>query len=200
MTSVAGEIVVVGVITGTHIIEDIGIAVPHKVAVNISAELALRSKDLHRGIQQGKIFMLDGGSGIRAATTPTSDHNRVAQLEAENARLKQELDAEKLRNQGLQDVLAGFGAQLQGLNVTLGRLGDRPPQGIQMHGSVPMALGTVAPEAAPGVVGGEVPTFLPERIRPDAAESQIRPAMETAEKSNVTSAASKLRELKKGTG
>lgn len=191
-----GEIVVAGLVTGTHLIEDIGIAVPNQVAVRIPADLAMRSKDLWRGIQQGRLFQLHSGAGLHVAKGPTPTSNREAQLEAENKRLRGELDAERMRNDGIQSVLDGLQAQLQGVQMAVGKLGAAP-RVVQV-----MPSGQVVAPVAAGseVVGGEVPAFLPERIHPDTAETQIRPATETAEKANVTSAASKLRELKKQSG
>lgn len=192
MNQMTGEVIVAGLVTGTHIIEDIGIAVPHQIAVHIPAEQALQSKDLWRGIQQGKLFKLDGGGGLRTATrVQTPDNNRVAILEAENQKLRQELLEEKRRSAGFQELLAGLQGQLHGVQVALGRLGDAPRV---VH--VQQVNGHSEPQATE-VVGGEVPTFLPEHIRPETAELQIRPATETAEKSNVSSATNKLREMKK---
>lgn len=193
--SLTGEVIVAGLVTGTHIIEDIGISVPHKVAVHISGDLALRSKDLWIGIQQGKLFKLDGGSAFHMSPprAPNPDTNRMAQLESENAKLRQELAVSQAREAGLQNLLAGLEAQIQGVAMAVGKLGEAP-RFVQMVS--PGAVAQVAQEAT-GVVGGEVPTFVPDRIRPDTAEAQIRPTIETTEKTNVSSAASKLRELKK---
>lgn len=198
MNGMSGDIVVAGLVTGTHIIEDINISVPHQVAVRIPAEMALRSKDLWRAIQQQKVFKLDAGHGLQIAVKPTPastpdvDSDRVSQLETENKRLTQELALERQRNERLQDLLSGLQAQLQEVKQSLGRLEDGPKV-VQ----VVQASQQASPGAVTGVVGGEVPTFVPEKIRPEAAEAQIRSSTETVEKTNVSSAVSKLRELKK---
>ena len=203
MNSMSGEVIVAGLVTGTHLIEDIGVAVPHQIAVHIPADQALRSKDLWRGIQQGKLFKLDGGSGFHVGSARTAEASRLANLESENHRLtlelaeaRRELEAERNRNHGLVDVLAGLQAQLQGVQAAVGRLGDASRD---VHNT---QVGPGAPSvAAPnGAVGGEAPTFLPDRIRPEAAVAQIRPATETTESSNVANAASKLREMRKQPG
>jgi hypothetical protein len=62
---IQGVYVVAGMVAGTHIIEDIKVPVPHQVAVRIPADLAHKSKDLWRGIQAGKLFMLTGGYTIK---------------------------------------------------------------------------------------------------------------------------------------
>lgn len=193
MNAPTGEVIVAGLVTGTHIIEDIGVGVPHKIAVRIPADQALRSKDLWRGIQQGKLFKLDGGWGLQAAARGASvESGRIVELEAEVAKLTRELEVERARNAGLQDILSGLSGlsgQLKDVQTSLGELGTRP---IVVQGS-----GSVAQNGAVGVVGGEVPTFVPERIRPESAETQIQPTIQTTEKTNVSSAASKLRELKR---
>jgi hypothetical protein len=67
----------------------------------------------------------------------------------------------------------------------------------QQFGMRPGSLPGVVSPVVVEVVGGDVPTFLPGRIGPAAAETQIRPSTELTENSNVSSAASKLRELKR---
>jgi len=193
VSNVSGEIIVAGLVTGTHIIEDIKVAVGHKVAVRIPGELALRSQDLWRGIQQGKLFQLDGGSGLHVSRAPAPENVRVAELEAQVRQLRNELEQERHRNAGLQQLLIGLQTQIQGVQqvAATGQFGYRP---VSPANGAP-ANGAPAVE----VVGGEVPTFLPDRIQPKEAEAQIRTTTETAEKSNVSSAASKLRELKQRT-
>lgn len=195
MNTLAGEIIVAGLVTGTHMIEDIGIAVPHKVAVRIPADLALRSKDLWRGISQSRLFQLSGGAGLHVAKTPTDDANRVGQLEIENKRLRRELEAEKNRSAGLESLLSGLQTQLQGVQSAIGRL-EALPRVV-----APMMTSTVAsttPAEAIEVVGGDIPTFLPSRIHPEEAEAQIRSTTETADTANVPLALSKLRQMRSG--
>ncbi len=211
----SGEVVVAGLVTGTHLIEDIGIAVPHQVAVRIPADVALRSKDLWRGIQQNRLFRLNAGSGlIFAADTsvphppppiPPSPavqqesqrlHHEVQRLQQENQQLRQEhqrlvveLTAERQRNDSLQAALV---SGLQGVQTAIGKLESAPR--VVMVGPGASSAGS------PDVVGGDVPTFVPGKILPENVEAQIRPDKATAERSNVASAASRLRELKRGGG
>lgn len=194
-----GEIIVAGLVTGTHLIEDIGVAVPHKVAVHIPADQALRSKDLWRGLDQGKLFKLDGGC-IQVNRVPAGESGEiatlraeVARLETENKRLKIDAETERLRADGFQTVLGGLEAQLAGVRQAIGKLGDLPRVVHVVQGTAAVS----GPSA--DVVGGDAPTFIPDRIRPaEDVETQIRTETATAEKSNVSSAASKLREMKKG--
>lgn len=206
----SGEVVVAGLVTGTHLIEDIGVTVPHQVAVRIPADVALKSKDLWRGIQQNRLFRLNAGSGLNIAAEvhapPPANaavqqenqrlHHESQRLQQENARLQQEnqrlaaeLAAERQRNDSLQAALV---SGLQGVQTAIGKLESAP--------RVVMAGPGAAPVGGPDVVGGDVPTFVPGKILPDNVEAQIRPDKATAERSNVASAASRLRELKRGGG
>lgn len=203
-----GEVVVAGLVTGTHLIEDIGVAVPHQVAVRIPADVALRSKDLWRGIQQNRLFRLNAGSGLSAAreiqaapppppAAPGPDMVALQQenqrLKAENQRLVADLEKERQRNDTLQNLLGGLTSGLQGVQTAIGKLESAPR--VIVAGS-PGAVAASSPE----VVGGDVPTFVPDKILPDNVEAQIRAEKETAERSNVASAASRLREMKRGGG
>lgn len=196
-----GEIIVAGLVTGTHIIEDIGVAVPHQVAVLIPADQAIRSRDLQRGLQQGKLFKLDGGSGIRqerSSPEVTAQHDAsMARLEAENKQLRFDLEAERIRSGGLATLLGGLEAQLAGMRQAIGALGALPRVVQVVQGQ--SAQGAHA--ALPDVVGGDAPTFIPDRIRPtEDFETQIRTETATTDKSNVSNASSKLREMKTRSG
>lgn len=190
-----GGISVVGCVTGTHIIGDINVVVPHRVAVFISAEQVLRSKDLHRALQQGRIMKLDGGSALRVESSgapPSSDSTRVAQLEAEIQHLRRELEAALNREAGLQQVFASFGGQLAGIQGALGRLETRAP--VTVGASAQNVSGNAAGR---GVVGGSAPVFIPSQITPDVSESSIQVETSESGESSVTDARSRLRELRK---
>ncbi len=190
-----GGISVVGCVTGTHIIGDINVVVPHRVAVFLTAEQVLRSKDLHRALQQGSIMKLDGGSALRSEPVGVSapaDSTRVAQLEAEIKHLRRELEAALNREAGLQQVFASLGGQLAGIQGALGRLETRGP-----------TFGAQGPNNAAavnrGVVGGSAPVFIPSQITPDVVESSIQVETSESGESTVTDARSRLRELRKKT-
>jgi hypothetical protein len=197
--SMTGGITVAGVVTGTHIIEDIRVAVPHKMAVYIPAEQALRSKDLHRALQQGLLFKLDGGSGLRSDDQPPpeaqpSGTTRFISLEQENKRLMRELDEAHRREEGLKQAISALQEQLGAILKVLGRIEARPdPAPV-----VVQAGGTVVP--LPEVVGGDTPSFIPDEILPKDAETNIRVQKGTAEGSAVIGAASRLRELRRSKG
>lgn len=207
MRGSGGDVVVAGLVTGVHVLEDIKVAVPHKVAVRIPAAVALQSKDLWRSISQGRVFKLDGGSGVVThGTTASADSARIGQLEAalatanaENKKLRQQLAESEARNGGLQQVLAGFSGQLQGIQGVLGRLENLPAalQGVvavpQQQG-VPVAGQVV--QANPEVVGGEAPKFIPD-IKPTDATTQIQVKKEVTDGSSLQNASSKLRQLRK---
>ncbi len=77
--------VVVGLVTGDHKIEDINVVVPHMVATPITPDQMCNSRDLNIALQQKKIFRLD--------MTPFKPNSapdvRAQELEQENQRLKE---------------------------------------------------------------------------------------------------------------
>lgn len=196
----SGEVVVAGMVTGVHYIEDIQVSVGHRDAVRIPAEVAYRSKDLWRAIQQGFLFKLSAGSGfvpnaLPAPSPPPVDSGLQAEVErlrAENQRLTTELETERTRNGTLQTLLTSLTSGLQGVQEAIGKLESSPRVVVAGPGA------TAAVEA--GVVGGDAPTFVPGRIQPTNVETQIRTEKETTDSSNISSAASRLRELRRGGG
>lgn len=198
------DMTVVGMVGGMHVIEDIRVAVPFKIAVNITPEQVLRSKDLHRDIQQKKILQLNGHRAfpVPSPHAPQKDNGafvRIGMLEKENKELRRKLLEAERRNQGLQDLLGGLQAQLGGFQAALGRIESLPGlanpvvvQAAPVAASAPVAAAPVS-EA----VGGEAPLFIPGEIAPKDAQANIKVADETSTTSNVSAATSKLKELRR---
>lgn len=203
-----GEVVVAGLVTGTHLIQDIGVTVPHRVAVRIPAEVALQSKDLWRGIQQGFLFKLSAGAGLSYSSTsapaptptpppvPAPAQSRFEienqTLRAENLRLANELSVERQRNLSLQTLLTNLTSGLAGVQTALGKLEASP--------RVVVAGTAEARATGPEVVGGAVPTFIPAHVLPENVEAQIHTEKETTDRSNLSSAASRLRDMRRQSG
>lgn len=189
----SGDYVVTGLVTGTHIIEDIGVPVPHQIAVRIPVELALRSRDLQIGIQQKRLFLLKGGSGL-SVVAPSNGHMPAAPLKSpppsnapseETQRLRQDLATARQENAELRAALKAQDEKLGAILEAIGKLGQ----------------GTIAVEgvqAAVEAVGGEAPMFIPsDGLKSKGAETNIKVAEETVTGASVADAASKLRGLRK---
>jgi len=198
-----GGLTVVGIVTGTHVLEDIQVAVPHRVAVYIPAEQALRSKDLYRALGQGRIFKLDGGfrsAPVGASPPPTPSNElqlRNDELERENQRLRQDLGASERRNQGLQQALEALHGQLDAILNVLGRIESKDPVPLVLAQGQLVAASAQSKAAVVGVVGGDAPAFVPDSIKPADAEVRIQVETSSSKATNVASAASKLREFRK---
>jgi hypothetical protein len=192
----SGDYVVTGLVTGTHIIEDIGVPVPHQIAVRIPVELALRSRDLQIGLQQKRLFLLKGGSGL-SVVTPTNGHMPAVPPTApkstppsnapseETQRLRQDLATARQENAELRAALKAQDEKLGAILEAIGKLSQ----------------GTIAVEgvqAAVEAVGGEAPMFIPsDGLKSTDAETNIKVAEETVTGASVADAASKLRGLRK---
>ena len=190
MNHLKGDYVVAGMVTGTHVIEDIGIPVPHQVAVRIPADLAHRSKDLWRGLQQNRLFLLKGGFSVSGAPDHMSVEPPPAGIDLveENRRLVQELDSAKKENAALRKTLQAQEGKLEAILTAIGQL--------NIGQVVIQAVG--AKEAPSEVVGGEVPMFIPsDGLKPKGAETSIQVVESTSGGTSVTDAAQKLKELRR---
>jgi hypothetical protein len=179
-----GDIKVIGLVAGTHVIEDIGRDVPHGMTVTIPVELAVRSKDLWRAISQKCLFQLPTVAAPPQYPPPDQEKPRlearildleakVRMVTAENLTLREEL------RRGAQD-------QSQKLDSILAAIQN----GIPMAG--------VRPGRPPEeVADGTAPTFLPSRIKSDdlTAHIDIQGESSTAD---VAGAAERLRKMRKG--
>ncbi len=191
-----GGITVTSVVTGTHVIEDIKVPVPFQIAVFIPADVAYRSKDLWRSLQQGRIFELKGGSGLAMRSPPIAapmgqllpdnTSKKLIAFEVENTRLQEELAKTRQRNRTLEEEVSGMRGQLGDILSSLGR--------IEKSGGV-VGVAPAATAAASEAVGGEVPIYVPD-IKSDNAKASIQVERSMTEGSSVEDAASTLKDLR----
>lgn len=217
-------ITVVGLVSGSHIIEDIRITVPYQVAVQISSEMAHRSRDLARDIQDKKVLQVRGALPAGAAfrgngavprpAAPLSiarpvvtevDVTEMRELKAQVARLNLELSLAlereaqlKAREAQLQTLNLGLQTTLTAMSGQLqsiqGLLEELKKQGIQVA-HLPGLGGGFASVLGEG---DEAPRFIPESFRKDDAKVNIQVREETTDAAGISSARSALRNLRKG--
>jgi hypothetical protein len=185
--NVNGDIRVVGLVAGTHLIEDIGRDVAYGATVVIPAELALMSKDLWRGISQKHLYQLP--------TIPTS-HPMTA--DPEKSRLERyvtELESHVVRleseNKALREQLQKSGQEMDSkLDSIL----------MALKSGAPMVAGTSRGNVTAQkseVADGTAPTFLPSEIRSKDMDAHIDIQGESTQ-SGVSEAAERLRKMRKG--
>lgn len=195
-----GDVTVVGMVSGRHVIEDIGYSVSLNQQVTIPGNLALVSKDLWRAISSRCLFQLKP-----TLTKPTSTEEAKTEenLQAEISALRSQLALKDKRIQDLevalvqtQKQLVEFeGGQAGKLDAILNLLKDRPQQVIVQEKRV---SGIVeSRETSLDLVQLEVPAFIPATIRPEITESQVEVQSSTSTSSGVEDASSKLRQLRK---
>ncbi len=186
-----GDVRVFGLVVGTHVLEDIGMDVPHGREVVIPADKAARSKDLYRALSQKRIFLLPA-QPVQHTPPPTIIRDDVLQernqfLEQRNKQLEEE-------NGQLREQLRMSMAHGERLDVILKAIQNMPaPQVVHKNGAGHAA----APVSE--VADGTAPQFIPDQIAPKDAETRIAAKTEMAE-SGVSSAADKLRELRRNRG
>lgn len=188
---------VAGMVTGSYMIEDLRISVPHQVAVYVPAEQAYKSKDFWRGISQRRLFLLTGGSGLAVepdAKTPLADET-LTEAALDNKKLRRDLERSRQQNVGLQGAIQSMQGQLGAILQVLGKF---------ENGEIPLAVAPqiaavqAAQAEANKAVGGEVPSFIPDDLKPDNARSNISVDAEVVEGSSVMDAAKLLRKARGG--
>ena len=194
----SGDYVVTGLVTGTHIIEDIGVPVPHQIAVRIPADLAHRSRDLWIGIQQKRLFLLKGGSGLSVvvpngmATAAAKVPNQAKpspDASKEIQQLRGDLSDARRESADLRASLKAQEGKLEAILTAVGQLSQVSAASVQ-----------AAVKAVGGAVGGEAPMFIPDGLKSESVGTNIKVTESTVTGVSVASAASKLRDLKKGRG
>lgn len=216
-------ITVIGLVSGSHIIEDIRVTVPYQVAVQISAEMAHRSRDLGQDIQNKKVLQIRGAlpagavfrgggavpvprpaapfSGRKMPVTTETNLSELRELKAQIARLNQELAA----SQEKEASSKAREEQLQGLNIglqtTLATMSGQL-QSIQViledlkkQGVQISHIPGVSPNAFTRL-DDDAPIFIPDTFK-DTSKANIRVKETTTTSSGVSSARSALKNLRK---
>lgn len=215
-------VTVIGLVSGSHIIEDIRVTVPYQVAVQITPEMANRSRDLSRDIQEKKLLqvrgalpagaVLRGNGAVPRPAAPLSlprktgteaDTVELQKLRAQVAQLTLELEASAEREARLK----GSESQLQALNLGLqttltamsgqlqaiqGALEDLKMQGIQVS-ALPGLGGSFT-----NLVKDDAPLFIPETFKKEDVKVTIEVREETSNSSDISASRSALRNLRKG--
>jgi hypothetical protein len=179
-----GDVSVVGLKPDTCVLGDIGMDVPHGRVVVVPADKALRSKDLYRSINQGYLFRLQAGPPPALSMNPLlpevqSLRDRVQQLEEENRALREKLVRAEARV-----------PQDSKLDAILHLLQASPGAATRSD--------TLPSPALTEVVDFAAPTFIPSKIRPDDMQAHIQTETSTASGGDVSGAAARLRELRRG--
>lgn len=201
------DIVVTFTRTGTYMIEDIDVAVPHGHIISIPAEKALPSKDLWRAISQRILFQFHPGSIHKGVTTPTTldplpkppeptvykaPEALVTALHEHGEILR---EAMELRDASLyavilaqQDVLDELRKSVEEMKVLLR---ERPVGVMSRAMSIEMSTG----------VSGEAPIFIPSTIKPkDVDDAHVNVQTDSQEGTGVAGAASALRKIRQSGG
>lgn len=190
-----GDIRVIGMVGGTHVIEDLQVDVPYRSLVVIPEDQALMSKDLWRAISQGCLMQLNSAPYPTGAAmvVPDADKARLelycAELEGHLVRLQNENDTLKRQlDNGASEQAAKLDAILTAIQA-----------GIKV---VPM-LGSALPHTHAAVVpvvsevDGSAPTFLPAEIVPRDIDARINIQGEASTSEAVSDAADRLRRMRK---
>jgi hypothetical protein len=189
-----GDIRVFGLVAGTHVLEDIGMDVPHGVEVIIPAEKASRSKDLYKAIGQKCIFQLPSAPAPTHAAPGTHIREDILQernqfLEQRNKQLEEEIKQ-------LRADLGSARAQQESLDTILKAIRDvKVPAAVYVNGGP-----AVAQKPQQELADGSAPQFIPNEIAPKDAETRIDMVRQETADSEVSGAAGKLRKMRRGDG
>jgi len=197
----SADITVVGLVSESHIIADIGVIVPLGEAVVIPGHLTIRSKDLYRSLSMHTIMRIH-----RAPVSSPNDtvsRAEASRLQSEVARLLEQNSALDQRNKVVEaDLdatrveLAKMKAESGKLDAILAAIKDRPTMVNQI---------VQGPSTAPALpkeekVSGDAPHFIPSQIRnasDSTGDERVVVQETTSDTSSVSEAASKLSALRK---
>lgn len=191
------DVRVIGLVMGTHLLEDIQMDVPCGAIVIIPAEKALRSKDLWRAISQKCLAKLPSAP----PPMPTASDSRVQILERDKLVLleanrllqieKDQLQAEnaslRLEKSVLEENLRTALQQQQTLDAIL--------SAIRSGVSVSVRADTSKPVTG---IDGSAPLFLPEEIHPKDAETRIEVKKDETSSEDVSDTRGVLRKIRSG--
>jgi hypothetical protein len=184
-----GDVTVVGMTMGDHVLEDIGTSVPQGMIVTIPAEQALRSRDLWRAISQKQIFRLNTGPQASVVQPMQPTDNSEALLE-QNRLLQKELADSRAQTASVLAQNAAVLEQLRAQGDLLKNLTVAVSQGIR---GAPQAV-SASSEGAP--LSDDAPTYIPSTIKPQDAEVRIESNLEET-KGDISDKRSKLRQLRR---
>lgn len=188
MTQSNGDVRVVGLVSGNHLIEDIARNVAYGEVTVIPGELALMSKDLWRSLSQKFLYQLPTIPTTQAmpASSDTEKvrleryakelESLVSRLEAENRDLKAQLQKKE------QDTASKLDSILSAIQ-----------SGIQVSSG---PRGNDSAQKRDDFVDGSAPAFIPSEIVPKDVAVHIDIQGESG--SSVSGAAERLRKLRKG--
>lgn len=199
----SGDMVVVGLVSDTHIIEDIGVMVPKGVAVTIPGHLCLISKDLHRGLSQRHLMLLYHPPATLPAYRASSGLGKEERekLETENQRLVSQNEALALRNVTLESQIDSLNREVTLLKAkdmkldTILRAIQERPLGLT---PISQVVSTSPIPPTEDTVNSEVPMFIPSMIKSGNVEDRRLAVQEETSTSDVSSSANKLKNLRKG--
>lgn len=189
-----GDVRVFGLVVGTHVLEDIGMDVPHGREVIIPADKAVRSKDLYRAISQKCIYQLPAQPMPTYAAPVTIIRDDI--LQERNQFLEQRCKLLETENEQLRESLRTSMAQGDRLDTILKAIQDvKLPDTIFVNGGV--AAAPVVQEIADGTA----PQYIPDEIAPKGVETRIDVKTDSVDSAGLSSAADRLRQMRnKGSG
>lgn len=166
----SASITLIGLVAETHYVEDIRTHIPYRTAVQVPAELAHRSRDLKHALQERHVMqlgnVLPAGSVYRGtgAVQGSGNPNPVpspgsAAKEPEQVEKAVPIQIPAPEPDGaVLTLLATMAGQLAAIQKTLATL---------------KLQGGVAASTRSDLFSGEVPMFIPDRIRGEASEVSI---------------------------
>lgn len=186
------DVRVLGMVAGIHVIEDIGVSVPHGVTVPISADQAGMSKDLWRAVGQKKLFQWPQGTAPQHVAP--NGHVRDDVLQERNRFLEERVRQLEEENRQLRATLDAALAQQDRLDRILGALegGGRGPAPAHRH--------TNGQAATAEVADGAVPQFIPSEIAPKDASARIDLIKQEGTDTDALDAKAALRKLRRADG
>lgn len=192
---------VIGLVSGSHIVEDIGVSVPYGETVEIPGDTAHRSRDLWRAISQKSLVQVSMAVTQQAQYV---DLDRVKRLEAYISELESKLSSAMTKISTLEAAARETSKSPEPnseteskLDLILKALQTSNGLGLshQAHIGVSHAFEKYGSKE---IVDTSIPQFLPSEIVPKDLDVQLTAQEEASSSTGVSGASNKLRQLRKG--
>jgi hypothetical protein len=193
-----GDYIVFGLVPPSHLIVDIAMDVPYGREIVIPADKANGSKDLHRAINQKKIFRLPDQPVPRHL--PPLGHIRDDILQERNSFLEVRCKQLEAENRELQETSRQLQETLRLTAEQQNQTGlDTILKAIQAIKAGAVYVNGTSSAPKDDVADGTAPQFIPNEITPKDAETRIGVQRSTGD-SGVSTAADRLRKMRQGGG
>lgn len=202
-----GDITIISLVSGPHLIEDIGVSCHPGVLVTIPGAQTLISKDLYRGIAAKALAVVAQPPQTLAKPKASQELTQaladLTQAQSDLSQATKQNEALFARNAFLEQLCSEVQGELATLKARESKLDAildavNKPQTVvtQVISSETVTRNALVALPSEEVVGGEAPMFIPSTIKSETMGGEHVGVQEGTSDSGVGAAAKQLRKLR----